>query len=115
MPRVVFNPRTHFDASAGVFVMEYRSASSGEIERQFPDEQQLRAYENAKKIEAARSKGEAAAAAVKSSLDANVDVKSPAPAQTSAPLPAKAEKAPPPAPAPASASTKAYEPVRLEV
>ena len=51
-PRVVFNPRSHFDASAGVFVMEYRSASTGEVERQFPDENQLRAYANAKKLEA---------------------------------------------------------------
>lgn len=52
VPRVVFNPRSHFDASAGVFVMEYRSADSGKVERQFPDEAQLRAYANAKKLEA---------------------------------------------------------------
>ena len=69
VPRVVFNPRSHFDASAGVFVMEYRSASSGEIERQFPDEQQLRAYENAKKLEGARNKGESPASAIVSPFD----------------------------------------------
>ena len=50
--RVVFNPRSHFDASAGVFVMEYRNADTGEVERQFPDENQLRAYANAKRLEA---------------------------------------------------------------
>ncbi|PWC54964.1 hypothetical protein [Azospirillum sp. TSO22-1] len=52
VPKVVFNPRSHFDASAGVFVMEFRNADSGEVERQFPDENQLRAYANAKKLEA---------------------------------------------------------------
>lgn len=57
VPRVIFNPRSHFDTSAGVFVMEYRSASTGEVERQFPDENQLRAYANAKKLEAARAQG----------------------------------------------------------
>ena len=55
--RVVFNPRSHYDASAGVFVMEFRSASTGEVERQFPDEQQLRAYQNARMLEAARAEG----------------------------------------------------------
>jgi len=59
-PRVVFNPRSHFDASAGVFVMEYRSATTGEVERQFPDENQLRAYANAKKLEAESAQGESA-------------------------------------------------------
>ncbi|HYH38236.1 MAG TPA: hypothetical protein VD860_08450 [Azospirillum sp.] len=52
VPKVVFNPRSHFDASAGVFVMEYRNADTGEVERQFPDENQLRAYANAKRLEA---------------------------------------------------------------
>lgn len=52
VPKVVFNPRSHFDASAGVFVMEFRNADTGEVERQFPDENQLRAYANAKKLEA---------------------------------------------------------------
>jgi len=60
-PRVVFNPRSHFDASAGVFVMEYRSASTGEVERQFPDENQLRAYANAKKLETESGQGGPAA------------------------------------------------------
>lgn len=58
VPRVVFNPRSHYNASAGVFVMEYRSPSSGEVERQFPDEQQLRAYENARKLEAAHDQSQ---------------------------------------------------------
>ena len=105
IPRVVFNPRSHFDASAGVFVMEYRSASSGEIERQFPDEQQLRAYENAKKIEAARNKGESAAAAVESALG----TKAPAAKEASTQVPAESKTDTSPA------SAKAYQPVRLEV
>ncbi|PWC44261.1 hypothetical protein [Azospirillum sp. TSO22-1] len=46
-PVVVFNPRSHFDSEAGVFVMEFRSARTGEIERRFPDEQQLKAYRQA--------------------------------------------------------------------
>lgn len=44
---VVFNPRSRFDSEAGVFVQEFRSAKTGEIERRFPDEQQLRAYRQA--------------------------------------------------------------------
>lgn len=46
-PVVVFNPRSRFDSEAGVFVMEFRSARTGEIERRFPDEQQLKAYRQA--------------------------------------------------------------------
>jgi hypothetical protein len=46
-PVVVFNPRSRFDSEAGVFVMEFRSANTGEIERRFPDEQQLKAYRQA--------------------------------------------------------------------
>ena len=46
-PVVVFNPRSRFDSEAGVFVMEFRSASTGEIERRFPDERQLKAYRQA--------------------------------------------------------------------
>lgn len=48
--RVVFNPRSHFDSGAGVFVMEYRDTTTGEVERQIPDEKQLRAYADAKKL-----------------------------------------------------------------
>lgn len=58
---VVFNPRSRFDSEAGVFVMEFRSARTGEIERRFPDEQQLRAYRQAA---AARSSAPQAAAVV---------------------------------------------------
>lgn len=47
VPIVVFNPRSRFDSEAGVFVMEFRSARTGEIERRFPDEQQLKAYRQA--------------------------------------------------------------------
>lgn len=57
VPRVVFNPRSHFDTSAGVFVMEFRNADTGEVERQFPDENQLRAYANAKKLETDHGSG----------------------------------------------------------
>lgn len=102
-PRVVFNPRSHFDASAGVFVMEFRSASSGEVERQFPDEQQLRAYENAKKIEAARNRGESVAAAV----DSTPDAKAPVVAEHA--TRGKAETHTDAAPA------KGHQPVRIEV
>lgn len=103
VPRVVFNPRSHFDASAGVFVMEFRSASSGEVERQFPDEQQLRAYENAKKIEAARNRGESAAAAV----DPTPATKAPVVAEHA--TRGKAESHTDAAPA------KGHQPVRIEV
>ena len=98
-PRVVFNPRSHYDASAGVFVMEFRNASSGEIERQFPDEQQLRAYQNAKKLDAARD--EAARAEAKAAAEAPApDEGTPArPAE----LPAQAAQA------------KGYQAVRIEV
>jgi hypothetical protein len=48
--RVVFNPRSHYDAGAGVFVMEYRNTTTGEVERQVPDSKQLRAYADAKKL-----------------------------------------------------------------
>jgi len=60
-PVVVFNPRSRFDSEAGVFVMEFRSASTGEIERRFPDEQQLKAYRQAA---ASKSNGPQAAAVV---------------------------------------------------
>jgi hypothetical protein len=94
VPRVVFNPRSHFDTSAGVFVMEYRSASTGEVERQFPDENQLRAYANAKKLEASRTQAEPAA--------------EPKPEGSSPPATADS----PPAQA---AAPRAPAPVRLEV
>lgn len=103
VPRVVFNPRSHFDASAGVFVMEFRSASSGEIERQFPDEQQLRAYQNAKKLEAIRAKGESPSSAAESSLDAGVSAD------------AEPERQAPAVTEPDSAASNGYQPVRLEV
>lgn len=60
MPIVVFNPRSHFDSEAGVFVMEFRSTRTGEIERRFPDEQQLKAYRQA----AAERRNDTPAAAV---------------------------------------------------
>lgn len=85
-PRVVFNPRSHFDASAGVFVMEYRSASTGEVERQFPDENQLRAYANAKKLEAESAQGDPPAEPKADGADAPVPADSAqALAQTLAP------------------------------
>ncbi|HYG87168.1 MAG TPA: hypothetical protein VD978_12990 [Azospirillum sp.] len=48
--RVIFNPRSHYDPNAGVFVMEFRDTTSGEVERQVPDERQLRAYADAKRL-----------------------------------------------------------------
>ena len=100
--RVVFNPRSHYDASAGVFVMEYRSASTGEVERQFPDEQQLRAYENAKKLEAesARDKPAMAGAALDSAVSASA---------VHAPR-ARAESR-----MEEGGSAKTYQPMRIEV
>ena len=57
--QVVFNPRSRFDSEAGVFVMEFRSARTGEIERRFPDEQQLKAYRQAAQAKAAGPQAEA--------------------------------------------------------
>jgi hypothetical protein len=57
--RIVFNPQTHFDASARVFVMEYRNLESGKIERQTPDDRQLRAYQDAIKLKEAVSESSA--------------------------------------------------------
>ncbi len=96
-PRVVFNPRSHYDASAGVFVMEYRSASSGEVERQFPDEQQLRAYANAKKLEAESAKDRPTATGA--ALD-------PAGSASRTPVGSRAEEA---------GSAKAHQSMRIEV
>ena len=96
-PRVVFNPRSHYDASAGVFVMEFRNASTGEVERQFPDEQQLRAYQNAKQLDVARD--EAARAEAKAAAEKPVPV----------------ERTPAAAPAQLVAQAKPHQSVRLEV
>lgn len=106
VPRVVFNPRSHFDSSAGVFVMEFRSADTGKVERQFPDEAQLRAYANAKKLKAEESRTTVTTDA------ANTD----GVPQASTTTTASTAAAPSVAPGPAQATaTKASAPIRLDV